>query len=271
MMRSIYHDGDPAPRITEAQRDLHNRVVELVALRRPVPTLGRMIPYDERLYTKIAEHDAGEALQATRNALATCLLVDVPYLSPDTVDRLVSGVLRAPSVPASEDSVMIAALGLNHPHLLSRHPWLRDAVIGNGQLLLLYEIALTCREKDPAGIDPIIGLLGERISSFRGPVIEMGMKTASMVRRLRGAGIAMSAVLDELAEFGALAWSQVTPQDLLVAVDLEQVSPSRVAVLLTSCLQSTTWNPDDPEAAAAVLRLREIAEEGLRRTDREVS
>jgi hypothetical protein len=246
--------------LTPFQRDCHIRVVQVAAFRWPVAVGGRLVPWDERFYTSLADwlDEAGghEPHRATAIMLAQCLLADGAHIAEETFHR----IFRLALLPQQEKSVPTAVviLVLHYPELMRSHPRLRDLVLQIPVADIIYEIARERREQDPELLDPVIeGLWGRIVKEKIG--YGAGTATASMVVGLRSQPALIPSILDGLKELGSISWPQISPRDLLRAVDHPEVDLDALRSSLADFVAHRTGDTFEGDDALAFERLKRLA------------
>ncbi|GAA2602685.1 hypothetical protein GCM10010399_36820 [Dactylosporangium fulvum] len=213
-------DGAETLPVSPFQRDMHTEVIRLVTSRWPAPEGDRLMPFDETSYLELAARAeaSGEPLAfATASLLASCLLSDEPHLPPELVDRLVK-FLRARS-PANAVQPMLFTLAVRRPEFALRNPALTDELQSMELGPFEFQVALAAVRDNPAHVEPMLEQLREALTTGPQSVVGMGNVTTSMVTGLAFAPHLLPGVLEALASYGEVAWSQVAPRDFRTAVE----------------------------------------------------
>ncbi|WP_433060151.1 NACHT domain-containing protein [Dactylosporangium sp. CS-033363] len=233
--------------ITATQCRLHVLLVKLLADIWPVPQLGRLLPYDELAllnWVEEVEHADESLHHATGVMLMQALLRDGPAVSDATLARLVGAI---PDLDAPQDQPARVWLLLRHPHVLSGHPRFGDDPVD--QLALVRQVAR--RSPDSAERDRILGY------SLPPSVFKYEV-APSMVTDFIAEPHIMPSVLEQLVEFGDLAWSQVRPRDLLAAVRIVDGEVRQSAVVsYVECRAAAVFEGEDAEAFELLREMRQ--------------
>lgn len=227
--------------ITPFQRDFSDRVVRLLISRWPALQLGRLMPFDERMYLDLAESleaRADHTAPSSGYLLARCLIDDGSYLPLDLVDRLIRLLIT------KTDGVTpftLPMLALRWPKLLVQYPEIYRRRLMGFATALLYEAGRATRHESPETFDPVLEDLRTELAASSSDSVSAGTVTPSMVTGLASAAPhLLPAVLQALASYGELAWSQVTPRQLLHAVEvMERQSLSTVKPIEAAELHTT--------------------------------
>ncbi|MFB9178037.1 hypothetical protein ACFFX1_07800 [Dactylosporangium sucinum] len=179
----------------------------------PAAQLGRMMPYDERMYEWWADRADTPLPEATARLLGLCLVRDGEDMGRPLLDRLIRLVTDSGMLPAAQP--MLAVLALRVPALLERHPDLGRHFASPDQALFAYQVAL--QSPDRPEVAEMIAELGTSVAANRDRVND-AVAVPSMVAGLLELPVLLPTVLSQLAVYGELAWSQVRPSELAAAV-----------------------------------------------------
>jgi hypothetical protein len=248
--------ADDSPiEVTPVQRELHLLVVQIIAARWPAPQFDRMMPYDEQLYVNVAELAEGAdepPLAQTAFLLARTLTDDARRLPIELVERLVTAVFR-PEVTADAQP-MLTVLALTRPELLTGHPELADAAVDSPTPAFVYEALLAAGLPELADV---IELLARRLAHRGDPTRVGASALPSMLRNLRFAPHQLAPVIRTLSGYGAIAWEQVRPSDMLAAVDALGPADESLNEALVSYIAARIRDEFDDEDAVAIAQLRD--------------
>ena len=241
--------------ITAFQRDFHLQVMRIVGSRWPGSPTGRMMPYDETIYlglARLAEGSSEAPLSDSLSLLVRHLIDDDRQLSGDLVDRILTKMIMPHTRYLHP---RLSVLALRRPELLTRHPWLRQALPDRFSAAFVHEVALAMRDEDPAAVDPIITELRAMLSASDVGGLSSQSVTPSMVSNLTFAPDLLPSVIASLDPFGELAWSQVPPRDMLTALDAMGDRIGQVKKPLANYVASRVEDNLDEEDRAALAQI----------------
>lgn len=195
---------------TEFQRAFHAALVYSALHRDPLPQHKRMRPFNEHAYRhllKMLEQSEESVARASARLLLTLLTSDAPQLPDSLVERLVRRLL----VTSTSEFDELIVLFEHRRHLLplTRLPW--EPSVWSPAMTL--DIA---RRADNEVQEHFASRL-EGVSLAE-PVLGPATVSPSMITTLRDHPHLLPRILNELAYFGAVAWEQIRPVDLLSAI-----------------------------------------------------
>ncbi|MEU8185873.1 NACHT domain-containing protein [Micromonospora carbonacea] len=228
-----WQGGMPANRF---QKEVHLRLVQIVASRWPVPVIARVTPYDESLYEQLlqaATKSSDPIAEPSARIILTCLIDDGPHLPRDLVTNLAT--LAAENLPDVNDFYALPVLLFRCPYLAEVEAFSELLSTGNRNLLTLFlkrKVSALMPPSVPAQRRalPDPGLGPDRVHTTTvAPDMVKEFKDGSLP------GPLVLGILESLKVFDQIVWPQVEPGDLLEMIigvkpltELWKVSVSKI-------------------------------------------
>ncbi|MFG1678208.1 NACHT domain-containing protein [Micromonospora sp. NPDC049282] len=204
------------------QLDFHCRILELFAARWPVPSLARMMPFDEDLYKKLAklarESESGISESSAR-LLLSLLIDDGPRLSPDLVTEL--AILGTTTLQRVQGYFALPVLILRCPHLLNVEDFTNQFSGNVRNALDLFLRRVTVKRFFSATLADGIQLGASSAGMLASDTFSPSLVVPDMVKEFKGDGLSEDAVrslLHSLNYYPEIVWPQVDPRDVLEMV-----------------------------------------------------
>ncbi|XVU23869.1 hypothetical protein ACQPZJ_42580 [Actinoplanes sp. CA-054009] len=145
------------------------------------------------------------------------LLIDDERLPAEVVDRIVEAVFREGQIAQLQP--MLSVLALSRPEFLRRFPALAAGAAESGSAAFVYELSLLSDPEGHPEVAKVSAELARRLAS-RDPEVQISTDVLpSMVRNLAFVPHLLASVIDSLDDYRPYSWRQVSPSDLLAAIE----------------------------------------------------